>query len=277
VIESSCNPTAPDRVAKYFQYRLWILLAAITTCGLYLGWYCRSLERQRTAVNWIRSHGGDVKYSHELHNSGDTEFDGFPIVKEMATPPGPAWWRSLFGIDSVSSVSSVSVDWSEHLHYHDEADELARVLQSLPDVEFVRIRNVGIRDLKFLENHERLRWLDVSNNPITDLDRLGEKRALTTLIIDSTEVSDLSPTNKMRNLANVWFRFTKISDVTPLSQLEKLSSIFHKNSLVSDDEIRNLKIRFPKCVCWGLPFKDMAIPQEKRSTASLIYDGSSPE
>jgi len=253
--EVTRKPRLAGQMTRYFQFPLWVLIAAITIGGLCLGWYFRSVERQRSAVKWITDHGGYVRYGHELDVSAGTHYGGSPRMKDVSTPPGPAWLRSLFGIDGVSRVSVVSVDWSKHLDFHDKADELARALHELRDVEYIAIRDVGIRDLYFLENHKRLRWLDIRKNPITDLNPLGEKPALSTLIIESTGISDLSPLGKMDQLAHIWFRSTDVSDITPLYRLEKLKCVRHADSLITDEEVASLAKVLPRCTFWDLPMR----------------------
>ncbi|MGY8770935.1 MAG: hypothetical protein ACKVH8_21195, partial [Pirellulales bacterium] len=99
------QPTPPKR-RLFFRFTLRTLLVMMTAGCLLLGWKANQAKRQRDAVAWIEKHGGIVTYQYQ------TKREPFSNDPEPE-PPGPAWLRSIIGIDYFDEVVRVEFHGSD--------------------------------------------------------------------------------------------------------------------------------------------------------------------
>ncbi len=86
----------PKPKLRWYQYRLWHLFLVTLIFALWLGWICHKANQQRRAVDAIEDSGGRVFYDYQV--------DANDVYMPDAQPPGPAWFRSLVGIDFLADV-----------------------------------------------------------------------------------------------------------------------------------------------------------------------------
>jgi len=88
---------------RWYQYSLkFLLIVMFLFCFLFAwgGYKIRQAEKQKVAVEWVKEHGGIVRYDYQLDEDGKK-------IKN-AEPPGPDWLRNLVGIDYFCNVEMVA-------------------------------------------------------------------------------------------------------------------------------------------------------------------------
>jgi len=92
-MEAQPEPVAAKPKRRWCQFRLATLLLLTLVCGVVLGLWVVPAERQRRAVGYVESLGGDVYYADE----GDE-----PAL-------APVWLREWLGPDYFQSVIVVEL------------------------------------------------------------------------------------------------------------------------------------------------------------------------
>ena len=88
---------------RRFQYSLRTLLLVVTLFAIACSWLAvkiRQAQRQQEAVAEIQKLGGSIVYDWPA---------GWKPARNVLPPPGPAWLRSLLGVDLFLTVHAVDV------------------------------------------------------------------------------------------------------------------------------------------------------------------------
>ena len=124
-----------------------------------------AFERATTLL----SEHNEIVYDFQLSGKSAGYFErfGFRDADESLTPKVPTWLVDRFGIDFFGSVTDLSV-------HHGSIDDYSDLIL-LGNIEVLFADDLEIKDLKLLENCDRLQSLNVSDNPVSDLEPLRSK------------------------------------------------------------------------------------------------------
>ena len=98
------NAESAKRKRRWFQFSLRTLLVFTLACAIGSAWVAHRLQQkriERETVGLIEKSGGQVAY--------DFQYDSAHRFVSTARPPGPEWFRSLFGENFLSEVSVVNL------------------------------------------------------------------------------------------------------------------------------------------------------------------------
>ena len=197
-----------------FRFRLRTLLLAVLVLSLSLAMVAPRIQRSRreqAVVAQIKRLGGDVYYHHEMS----------PDLNPGATPPGPAWFRAIFGEHCLATVHTV---WLQHFDvpawkHPPLTDDQLKLLAPLSDLQAVMLDGSAITDdgLKYLMMHP-LKELHLGGTTISDkgVEQLRELQTLERLNLGGTKVTDasLEHIRTMRKLKWVHVGGTKVKAAT---------------------------------------------------------------
>lgn len=134
--DANPQPTAPPKSRRrWFRFGLRTMMIAVTLFCVWLGITANRANRQRRAVETIKSHGGYVRYDYEADDNG-----GLP-VHGPTPPPGPEWLRSLIGVDYFASVVQVEIDSG-----NGAVDDSITVLANFPRLRSLCLKGAGVTD-----------------------------------------------------------------------------------------------------------------------------------
>ncbi len=215
----------PKPRLRWCQYSLRSLFLVTLALALWLGWICYKANQRRRAVEAIEELGGSVLYDYQV----DT--DGFPIPN--ATPPGPAWFRNLVGVDFLADVINVSL-WDPEVYIQPVTDVDLIHLKRLDEVKFVCLYETRITDagLEHLMGLTRLEWLNLSETQISD--------AGLVYLRGMTELDDLN------------LRGTQVTDagLVHLKELADLGELDLKKTQVTNKGVKQLQQALPDCIIY---------------------------
>lgn len=219
--QGSGNATcALVRSWRRLQFSLRTLLAAVTLCGLLLGWagmWLKGVMRQGKLAAAITERGAEV----------------------TTEPAGPKWLASMFGEEQFVTVTAVRYG-ATTLHDSDLAllrglsgierlsldaadrkgmtDAGLRNLAELTKVDRLHLGDTGVTDegLKYLREWSELEWLCLSGTRVSDagLVYLKGMKKLKALHLSRTAITDagLEHLSELDGLRLVYLGYTKVSD-----------------------------------------------------------------
>jgi len=200
--DATSNAGQPKSRRRWYQYSLRTLLIVVTLAGCgfgWLGWKVREARQQQSAVAVIEKLGGRVIYDYGFDSQGNE--------LPTATPPGPAWLRSLVGDDCFRCVCCVYLDITPgksadlqylkcftHLNNLEISDTQAadgglEYLKGLAELGYLRIRGPQVTDavLEHLKCLTQLKLLTLDGTQVTDAGLANLQQALPGCEIDRTE------------------------------------------------------------------------------------------
>jgi hypothetical protein len=251
---------SPSRRRFRLSLRVTMLLIAGTACGL--GWFVRSAQEQRRAVDAILARGGTVDFDYKYDD-----------VRGRRLPKGeswrPIWLQRLLGDEYFHTVSCVGLDTSCEPTDEDLVpiarlsrlkllylgggkitdDGLAR-LGGLTDLRLLilwgnPIEGDGLKHLRYLK---KLRHLDLSNTQVTDR-RLVDLRNLTGLgridIPNNRQLNGafLEYVKDLPHLKDLVLRGSGITDagLTHLEHCDGLESLMLDRTKVTEAGLSSLR------------------------------------
>jgi hypothetical protein len=186
----------------WLRFRMRTLLVVVALVGVWLGWHVNRAERQRRAVDAIRSLGGEIRYSFDMDPDsegaitrrlrelfGDHHFGRASYVYSPpeATRRGAAeHLPDLYGLNDLTIQVLLGDDLQRHLPH----------IAQLPRLRYLNLESTLLNDegLAMLAGMTTLEHLDIGYNlPITDaglphlygLKRLKQLRAFRTSASDA--------------------------------------------------------------------------------------------
>jgi hypothetical protein len=175
----------PKLNRRRFQYSLRGLLLFVLLASALMAWFgarWRVARQQREAVAVIRALGGEVFYDYEerylTRANGPARPGGWP------EPPGPAWARSLLGVDFFADAVEVhrGARSTPYQGFFPITGAWLEPVARLPRLEVLNLDKCHISDagLAKLGSITRLRRLEFVFTDITDAD-LGKIEGLSQL------------------------------------------------------------------------------------------------
>jgi len=231
-------PVAPPFKRRWYQYSLRSLFVFTTICAIACSWFAvrrQRAERQRAAVETIRSWGWRVDYDYAVDEDG---------VFTEAAPPGPAWLRELLVVGFLARPVVVGT-WGRRKATDADLDQL----KELPQLRKVFLSDSEITDagLDRLKELTQLKLVCLDGAKITDagLQRLAGLKQLEDLNAENTRITGpgLDYLKGLTQLTALDLSYTKITDrglehLKGLPQLEVLSLYGTK---ITDAGLEHLK------------------------------------
>lgn len=175
---------------------------------------------------------------------------------------------------SVSDISGASRFTAiKTLILNDNSVKDISALASKDTLEALELSGNGLADIGPLKGHGRLKVLNLIKNKITDLTPLSDCTALTELhlsynadlkditalakctaltelSLDYTSVTDLTPLSQLRYITYLGLEGCAISDATPLYSLTSLRELYISGSLLTEQQLAELRAALPKCAIY---------------------------
>ena len=259
------NALPPKRKRRWFQFSLRTLMMLTLALGLGMATWIvpikKSAEKQKAAVEAIKSDSGYVNYDYEVDSSGN----GITA----AEPPGPAWLRRLLGDDFFTTVISVGVNTPADMKYLGELSQLRDVgAYGVPiadaDLEGIRrssqlkgldlsLTNVTDGGLENLKGLSQIEYLRLSVTRVTDLGlkQLKGLSQLQTLNLNDTRITDagLESLSGLSRLQDLTLSHTKLTDagLDRLKGLTKLRELHLEGTNVTGAGVKDLQKALPNC------------------------------
>ncbi len=271
--ETPSNPDQPLPLVKihrrWFRFSLRTMLVAITLFCIWLGVTASRANRQRKAVETIRSYGAYVRYDYEMADNG------WEVRRDNPLPPGPVWLRNLIGIDYFATAVNVCLD-----HGNDVNDDSISALVELSQVRRIDIEGANVTDavMAKLKGLKQLRDLFVNKSSVTESgwEFLEHLTRLKSLALYGSNVGDstLIHIEGLTELTSLTLIDTQITDagVSHLKSLSQLEYLELHDPLITDASLQHLKeltslkqldIRGTKITSDGINELKRALPQLK--------------
>ncbi|MBT4866613.1 MAG: hypothetical protein HON53_16035 [Planctomycetaceae bacterium] len=184
--------------ARFLKSKRVLLIGIVLlTAGVSIAILATRAEPHRVAVENLERMGAEVNYDHHYYN---VNLFGQSQTLWETTGPGVA---VLFGDKPAPRREEFPLLW--------------RSLNELGAIYELSLSGLPLhdRDLKELESHTNLAFLDLSNTPITDvgLSHLKRLPSLETLNLDGTLVTDngLRQLSQMQNLSDLFLTNTEVT------------------------------------------------------------------
>lgn len=195
-----------------------------------LAWRMKRAKQQKVAferATTLLSEHNEIVYDFQLSGKSAGYFErfGFRDADESLTPKVPTWLVDRFGVDFFGSVTDLSV-------HHGSIDDYSDLIL-LGNIEVLFADDLEIKDLKLLENCDRLQSLNVSDNPVSDLEPLRSK-PLTHLYVSGTKVTSLKPIEHADGLRFLNCSSCPIADLGPISNMYELEILEAHETQVED-------------------------------------------
>ena len=213
-------------ITLQFSLRAFWLTAIVV--GTAVGWYVNRAQRQFHATQLILSQGGSIYYDYQidsskLHHETIRAVRGpsrRPWVMSDAPLPGVSALRDLLGIDYFATV--VGVEVREH---SGSVSDLS-VLEKLPNLRWVDIMLSYSSDCDFsaLSNLTEVIRIEIHNTNFKDLTFIQDVHKLRYLKLDHNgDVADYQPISKLVNLERIDIG-AEMESTAPLANLTALKS-----------------------------------------------------
>jgi len=247
----------------------------VTVLAIWIGLEARSADRQRFAVERIKSHGGQFWYDYQfLEGSGVTS--GFQELDPDRPLHGPAWLRGVLHEHYFITPVDLSIHDQKVIAEGDlkllvdlpELEELSFSRVTLSDSDVAQLPTMmslrrfhiepttragdnSVRNYRFLRKFPRLRELSVpfsffANDDAAHLDDAYEMRML---VLNATEIGDngLRQLGHMARLEGLGLARTKVTDagLAHLSAFPNLVSLNLNETAITDAGLAHLR-RLPK-------------------------------
>ena len=242
------------------------MLVCIGIFAIWFGWISHTARQQRKAVEWIRSHGGEVWYEDEFG------IDSIGYVAELDPNERPAeriplpreWkasvlrdyeWRVVAAAVHVGSDASLIAPLHdlEYLSlYRTDISDL-RPIAGLTKLKRLELEQTEVEDISTLRHFTHLARLNLTNTRVRDLPPLSGLSDLEQLELDRTEVTDLSALKGLTKLSQLDLSHTNIAVFDSLHGLHNLSTIDVTNTNATPHQIEALQEALPSCDVfeWG--------------------------
>jgi hypothetical protein len=271
--ETPSEPNEPPPFARtrrrWFRFSLRTMLVAITLFCIWLGVTAYRANRQRKAVETIRSYRAYVRYDYELADNG------WEVRRDNPLPPGPVWLRDLIGIDYFATAVNVCMD-----HGNDVNDDSISALAELSQVRRIDIEGANVTDavMAKLKGLKQLRELIVINSSVTESgwDFLRHLTRLRNLALYGSNVTDstLIHIDGLTELTSLTLHESQITDagLRHLKGLTQLEYLELHDPLITDASLQHLKeltglkqldIRSTKITSDGIDELKRALPKLK--------------
>ena len=168
--------------------------------------------------------------------------------------------RSLLELKNIRIVCSKVSDINP-LENLQKLDEVAIVSSNLCDITPIghlkKLRSVNfdlnqITDISVASKLPGLVHLRLDGNPVSDLSPLMNHPTLVNLYVSQTEVIDLGPLATINTLVGISIKKTDVQSLTPLLSLPELQWLGYTHGSISDQQLEQVKKRFPNCILSGL-------------------------
>ena len=255
----------PKRKRRWFQFSLRTLLGLTLLVGLGMATWIvpikKSAEKQKVAVDAIKTDAGSVFYDYQVDPSGS--------LTTGAEPPGPSWLRRLLGDDFFSTVVGVGVNTPADMKHVGELSKLrtigaygvpisdadlkgVRELSQLTTLNLSRtpVTDAGLRNLKGLS---QLEDLELSGTRVTDLGlkQLSGLSQLKSLDLNATRITDagLESLGGLSHLQDLTLSQTSVTDagLKHLKELTELQTLSLWKTKVTDAGVKDLQKALPNC------------------------------
>lgn len=240
---SSQPPVVPKSRRRWLRFSLRTMVLAVTLFCIWLGVTANRANRQRRAVETIKSHGGYVRYDYEADEHGG-------IAAHAAPPPGPDWLRNLIGLDYFATVVMVGVD-----SQNGSVDDSVAALTDLPDLRSLTLRGAGVTDsiMARVGSLTKLHVLQVQKSAITEAGwkPLEQLNHLWLLELSDLHVTDsaLEHLEGYTRLKFLWLDGSKrLTDagLQHLQNLVELKSLSVKGTAITAQGVNGLTRVLPK-------------------------------
>jgi hypothetical protein len=261
------DESAPRR--RWFRFSLRFLAIAVTVFTVWLGLTANRANRQRYAVERIKSHGGQIWYDYQVL---DDPKSTLPLFDIYALPPGPEWLRRVLGehyfitpihllisdkrvIDEGDLALLRDLGELEELSFNrlplDDSDVAQlpplKKLRRLSIDASTRAADNRIEDFSFLRGFPRLEELNVSFSKFSDDDAkyLTGATELRRLLLASTELGDegLRHLESLTNIEALNLSNTNITDASlaRMRSFPRLRFLILNATAISDDGLKRLQ------------------------------------
>ena len=238
------RPTKPKRGWYQFSLRTLLLLVVLASIGM--SWFAvkrHRAEKQRAAVEAFGKLDGNVYVYYDFHYDAD----GRPV--RAPEPPGPAWLRSLLGVDFFSDVVWLQLVCST------ACDADLEHLAGLTKLKSLYLTDTQLTDvgLAHLAGLTKLEWLSLSGTQLTDagLEHLARLTNLKWLDLSDTQVTDagLEHLAGLTNLESLVVSDTQVTDagLEHLAGLTNLKWLGLDGTQVTDEAVEKLQQALPNC------------------------------
>lgn len=130
-------------------------------------------------------------------------------------------------------------------------------IKYLTELEALDLGHMHFRDMSFLYNMPKLRYLIMVDSAWNDLTPVASLTELYYLEIFKNTVSDLSPVLECKNLRYLNVGYTKGSDLSVLKQMDYLERLWYPGNAFTAEEKAELQAALPNTECY-LPNWDPA-------------------
>ena len=197
---------------RWFRFSLRTLLLLVTGLCVWFAWRMNQVRHIRQAVAEVKRLGGDISYMHELG------------VAPPVDPPGPKWFREMFGDEFFEEVGQIQI------YNHAADDESMTLISALPRIESIIFISDGVTDkgLAALADANGLLALEPLSSTITPagLRSLSRAKGLQTLVLSSGHLGGQNRVPSTLVIDDSW-----LPEIVKLTQLKYLDLT---NSHVSD-------------------------------------------
>ena len=239
VVDNSAMETEPFQAESPKRRRRWFQFSREPSCvhallAIGSAWVAHRMQQkriERETVGLIAKSGGRVAY--------DYQFDSAHRYVSSARPPGPDWFRSLFGENFLTNVSHVWLKGGDA--------DLERI-QGWTHLESLWLEGTSVTDagLNNLDGLPYLRLLNLTGTKITDasLDKAKGLSKLELLYLGETKVTDAG-LNNIRGLSQLEELMLTNVDVTNvglvnLKELRRLKKLWLSGSGIGDEGLANI-------------------------------------
>lgn len=157
----------------------------------------------------------------------------FAYLEELTINAGaPDQLTHISGLSSLVKLTVTDTQVS--------AEEL-KTIGHLPMLEELVLSDCGLTTTSGLENADKLKLLDLSNNTIRNIDVLANMPNLQTLYLQNNTVTDLSALSGCKELTKLDVSRNTLTSLNPICGLTKLSWVNAANNSIADiSQLRNL-------------------------------------
>ena len=186
----------------------------------------------------LKIHDTDLRRALEraLHKDPNEEITGEDMGSLTGLTVTETWPNlDLTGLEFATNLEILNVvgDRGYGAEIFDRTINLG-ALGHLPQLIFLYLQHLGLRDLSPLSQLTRLQELYLPHNRIDNLDLLVGLTALRWLVLRDNAVSGLEPLRHLRQLSAAELDYNVIDDVSPLAALPDLRRLIVNNNLISD-------------------------------------------
>ncbi len=126
----------------------------------------------------------------------------------------------------------------------------------LEKLEYLKLLDNKLTDVKGLENLTQLTYLDIRSNQLTSVKGLEKLTKLTYLNLRHNKLTDVKGLEDLTQLEKLYLEFNQLTDVKGLEKLTKLTTLnLSSNPVLTKAQIAELQKALPKCDIISNPTK----------------------